>query len=45
MLEEKRTKGQLTEKEEKIIKQWKKDLDDVENLVRKEIEDIEREVK
>jgi hypothetical protein len=45
LLEKTRTKRQLTEEEEKIIKQLKKDLDDAEKFVRKEIEDIEREVK
>lgn len=38
-------KCQLTEEEEKVIKQLKKDLDDAEKFVRKEIEDIEREAK
>jgi len=45
MLEKTRTRRQLTEEEEKIIKQLKKDLDNAERLVRKEIEDIEKEVK
>lgn len=45
MLEKARTKRQLTEEEEKIIKQLKKDLDDAEKFVRKEIEDIEKEIK
>ncbi|MBI2046243.1 MAG: hypothetical protein HYT28_02390 [Parcubacteria group bacterium] len=45
MLEKAQTKRRLTEEEEKIIKQLKKDLDDAEKFVRKEIEDIEKEVK
>jgi len=45
LLEKTRTKRQLTEEEEKIIKQFRKDLDDAEKFVRKEIEDIEKEVK
>ena len=45
MLEKTRTKRELTEEEEKIIKQLKKDLDDAEKFVRKEIEEIEKEVK
>lgn len=45
MLEKTRTRRQLTEEEEKIIKQLKKDLDNAERLVRKEIEDIEKEIK
>lgn len=45
MLEKTRAKRQLTEEEEKIVKQLKKNLDGAEKLVRKEIEDIEREVK
>jgi len=45
LLEKTRTKRQLTEEEEKIIKQLRKDLDDAEKFVRKEIEDIEKEVK
>jgi len=40
-----RTKRQLAEKEEKIINQLKKDLDDAERFVRKEIGDIEKEVR
>jgi len=44
ILKKTRTKRQLTEEEEKIIKQLKKDLDDAEKFVRKEIEDIEKEV-
>jgi len=45
MLEKTRTKRRLTEEEEKVIKQLKKDLDNAEKFVRKEIEDIEKEVK
>ncbi len=45
LLEKTRTKRQLTEEEEKIIKQLRKDLDDAEKFVRKEIEDIEKEIK
>lgn len=45
MLEKTKTKRQLTEEEEKIINRLKKDLDDTEKFVRKEIEDIEKEVK
>ena len=45
MLEKTKSRRELTEEEEKIIKQLKKDLDDAEKFVRKEIEDIEKEVK
>ena len=45
MLEKTRSKRELTEEEEKIIKQLKQDLDDAERYVRKEIEDIEKEVR
>ncbi len=45
VLEKAQTKRQLTEEEEKIIKQLEKDLDDAERFVRKEIDDIEKEVK
>jgi len=45
MLEKTKTKRQLTEEEEKIVKRLKKDLDDAEKLVKKEIEDIEKVVK
>jgi len=44
MLEGARGKRQLTEEEEKIIKQLQKDLDDAERFIKKEIEDIEREM-
>ncbi len=44
MLEKAGTKRQLTGEEEKIIKRLKKDLDEAEKFVRKEIEDIEKEV-
>jgi len=40
MLEKTRNKRQLTEEEDKILKQLMKDLDDTERFVRKEIEDI-----
>lgn len=45
MLEKTKTKRQLTEEEEKVIKQFGKYLDDAEKLVRKEVEDIEKEIK
>ncbi len=45
MLEKARTKRQLTEDEDKILKQLKKDLDNAERLVRKEIDDIKKEIK
>jgi len=45
MLEKTQNKRELTEEEEKIIKQLKKDLDDAEKFVRKEIKDIEKEIK
>ncbi len=46
MLEKTKTKRQLIEEEqEKIIEQLKKHFDDAEKFVRKEIEDIEKEVK
>lgn len=41
MLERTRNKRQLTEEEEKIVKQLKKDMDSAEKLVRKEIQEIE----
>jgi len=44
-LEGVKTRQQLVEKEEKIINQLKKDLNVAEEFVRKEIEDIEKEVK
>jgi hypothetical protein len=44
MLEKIRVKRQLTKEEEKIVKRFKRDLDDAEKVVRKEIEDIEKEV-
>jgi len=43
LLEKTRNKRQLTEEEEKIIKQLKKNLDDTEKFVRKEMEDIKKE--
>lgn len=45
MLEKTKSKRELTEEEEKIIKQLKQDLDDAERYVLKEIEDVEKEVK
>jgi len=45
MLEKTKNRRELTEEEEKMIKQFKKDLDDAEKFVRKEIEDIEKEIK
>ncbi len=45
LLEKTKTRRQLTEEEEEVIKRLKKDLDDAEKFVKKEIEDIEREVK
>lgn len=45
MLEMTKRLRSLTDEEEKIIKHLKKDLDDAEKFVRKEIEDIEREGK
>ena len=45
LLEKTRSRRQLTEEEEKIVKQFKKDLDTAEKFVKKEIEDIEKEVK
>lgn len=44
-LEKIRSKRGLTEEEEKIANQLKKSLDDAERFLKKEIEDIEREVK
>ena len=44
-LEKTRTKRQLTEEEEKIVKRFKKDLDDAEEFVKKEIKDIEDELR
>lgn len=45
LLEKTRTRRQLTEEEEKIIKQLRKDLDDAEKLVKKELQNIEEAVK
>lgn len=45
ILEKTRTKRQLTEEEEKVIAQLKQNLNNAEEFVRKEIEDIEREIK
>ncbi|OGY59462.1 MAG: hypothetical protein A3H06_01750 [Candidatus Colwellbacteria bacterium RIFCSPLOWO2_12_FULL_44_13] len=45
MLEKAEVKRQLTKEEERIIKRLKKDLDNAEKFVGKEIGDIEKEVK
>ena len=45
LLEKTKTKRQLTEEEEKIIKQLRKDLDNAEKFVSKEIKDIEKEIR
>ena len=45
MLEKTRAKRHLTEEEEKIVKQLRRDLEDAEEVIEKEIEDIEREIK
>lgn len=45
LLEKTRTKRELTAEEEKIAEQLKKDLNDAEKFVQKEIEDIEKEIK
>ena len=45
MFEKTKTKRELTEEEEKVIKQFKKHLDIAEKFVKKEIEDIEKEIK
>lgn len=45
MLEKTKTRRELTNEEEKVIRRLKKDLDDAEKFVREEIEDIEREIK
>ena len=44
MLEKTRTKRELTDEEEKVIKQFKSHLYGAEKFVKKEIEDIEKEV-
>jgi hypothetical protein len=44
MLEKTKNRRPLTEEEEKIIRQMKKDLGDAEKFVSKEIKDIKREV-
>lgn len=44
MLEHEKSKRKLTHEEEKVIRQIKKNLDDVEKFVQKEIRDIKREV-
>lgn len=45
MLEKIKTKRKLSEKEEEVINQLKKDLDDAEMFIKKEIKDIENELK
>jgi len=45
MLEKTRSKRQLTAEEEKIVKQLKRNLDNAEKLIGKELENIEKEVK
>ncbi|OGZ40800.1 MAG: hypothetical protein A3I20_02225 [Candidatus Portnoybacteria bacterium RIFCSPLOWO2_02_FULL_40_15] len=45
LLEKTRNKRGLTKEEQKILKQLKKDLDDAERFVGKELKDIEKEVK
>lgn len=44
LLEKTKTKRQLTKEEEKVIEQLRRDLDDAERFVRKEIEDIEKNI-
>jgi len=43
-LEHAKSKRKLTQEEEKIIRQIRKNLNDVEKFVQKEIQDIKREV-
>jgi len=45
MLENAKVRRELTKEEEQIIKQLRQDLDEAEKFVRKEIKDIEKEVK
>lgn len=45
ILEKTHTKRELTKEEEKILKQFKKDLEDAERFVKKEVEDIGKLVK
>jgi hypothetical protein len=45
MLEKVRSRRQLTKEEERIVKRLKRDLDNAEKFIRKEIEDIEKGVK
>ncbi|MEK7510377.1 MAG: cohesin domain-containing protein [Patescibacteria group bacterium] len=45
MLEKTKTKRELTQEEEKVMKHFRKHLDDAEKFVRKEIQDIEKGVK
>ncbi|MDP3999196.1 MAG: hypothetical protein Q8P76_01210 [bacterium] len=44
MLKKAQTQRQLTEEEEKIIKQLRRDLSLAENFVMKEVEDVEKEI-
>ena len=45
MLEKANTRRRLTEEEDKILRQFNKNLEDAERFVGKEIEDIEKEIK
>lgn len=45
MLERARTKRELTDEEEKIIRHLRKDLDDAEKFIRKEVEGVEKRIK
>ena len=45
LLERTKVKRQLTKAEEEIITRLKQDLDETERIVRKEIEDVEKELK
>ena len=45
LLEKVKSKRQLTKEEDKIVKQLRRDLDDTEKFVGKEIKDIEKEIK
>jgi len=44
LLERAKSRRQLTEEEEKIVRRLRKDLDDAERFIRKEIKDIKEEV-
>lgn len=45
MLEKTKINRQLTEEEKKIVERLKNDLDAVQNLIKEEFEDIEKEIK